>query len=54
MLKRKSYVWTPADEAGLKQMAEKGAHVRAIALSNWTHITGRAISDGPKVVTNEH
>jgi DNA-binding NarL/FixJ family response regulator len=32
MLKRKSYAWTPEDELSLKQLAEKGVHIRAIAL----------------------
>ena len=32
MLKRKTYAWTPEDEAALKQLSEKGMHLRAIAL----------------------
>jgi hypothetical protein len=32
MLKRKVYAWTPEDEGTLKQLAEKGVHLRAIAL----------------------
>jgi DNA-binding NarL/FixJ family response regulator len=32
MLKRKSYAWTPEDETTLKELADKGMHLRAIAL----------------------
>jgi hypothetical protein len=32
MLNRKSYAWTPEDETTLKELADKGMHLRAIAL----------------------
>ena len=32
MLRRKSYVWTLEDELALRQLAEKGMHLRAVAL----------------------
>jgi DNA-binding NarL/FixJ family response regulator len=32
MLRRKNYAWTPEDEAALKELSEKGLHLRAIAL----------------------
>jgi len=32
MLRRKSYSWTPEDEATLTHLADKGMHLRALAL----------------------